>query len=55
MIQDTTTENDGAPIPLAEDDEELQDVLEGLSQLEQTPPVVLFTGSFLGDVPQHSA
>ena len=48
MVQDTTVEN-VAPIPLDEDDAEVRDLLEGLSPLEQTPPVVLITGSFRGD------
>jgi hypothetical protein len=55
MVQDTVTENDVISVSLAEEENELRDVLEGLSQLEQTPLAVLTTGSYLGDVHRDSA
>jgi hypothetical protein len=55
MVQDTVTENDVISVSSAEEGNELRDVLEGLSQLEQTPLAVLITGSYLGDVHGHSA
>jgi hypothetical protein len=55
MIQDTVTGNEVISGSSAEEEDELQDVLEGLSQLEQTPLAVLITASYLGDVHPHSA
>lgn len=46
MVQTTVTEEDEVRISLEEEDE-LRDIMEGLSQLGHTPPVVPLTA--LGD------